>query len=112
VDLRGRRLMVNVAHPRGDRPERGNLGPNDIPARPARMRVSMPEAMPLHPFHPTPHRRISWQATVEPRGDGARPSAWTEREKEEEEGSRRASDREHAPWARGRIEWDDWDEEK
>ncbi len=105
--------MVNVAHPRGDRPERGNLGPNDVPARPARdvdldsrgfASSSFPSDAPPPGFAEGDRGAEGRRRAAERVDRGEKKKKKKGRGERVIENTRRGRE--------GRIEWDDWDEEK
>jgi RNA recognition motif-containing protein len=123
AELRGRRLMVNVAHPRGERPDRGGgegrgssesrgggpSPPADRPERPPRpprepsIRPPFPEAMDQPPpFMESPKS--------EGRRRGERPEKKPKKRKKGASGERGGA----AAPKRGRDrmrDWEDWDED-
>ncbi len=115
VELRGRRLMINVAHPRGERPERpsqergtGEARGGDRPERAPRpprepgTRPSFAEPMEPPPFMDSPK--------AEGRRRGERPEKKPKKRKKGVGSERSAA----AAPKRGRDrvrDWEDWDED-
>jgi nucleolin len=113
VDLRGRRLMVNVAHPRGDRPERGNLGPNEATQRSVRDGSLDPRGFVASTF---PSDAPPPDFAQGDRGaEGRRRAAERVDRGEKKKKKKGRGERDVANTRRGReghIEWDDWEKEK
>jgi RNA recognition motif-containing protein len=113
VDLRGRRLMVNVAHPRGERPERGNLGPNEAPQRPTRDGGLDPRGFGSSPFPsdaPPPDFVLGDRG---PEGRRRAPERIDRGEKKKKKKGRGERDIENTRRGReGHIEWEDWEKDK
>jgi nucleolin len=113
ADLRGRRLMVNIAHPRGERPERASPGSSEGPPRAPREAGTEPrgfgpstfpsEAPP--PGFPEGDRGAEGRRRAAERVDrGEKKKKKKGRGERVVENTRRGRE--------GHIEWDDWDEEK
>jgi RNA recognition motif-containing protein len=113
ADLRGRRLMVNVAHPRGERPERSNLGPNEAPQRPARDAGVDPRGFGSSPFPsdaPPPNFSEGDRGAEGRRRAAERVDRGDKKKKKKGRGERVIENTRRG--REGRIEWDDWDKEK
>jgi nucleolin len=114
ADLKGRRLMINVAHPRGERPDRGP-GSSDLPPRPARETSSSVEQRAFAPAGFSPELPPGGFGESDRGSEGRRraPERVDRGEKKKKKKGRGERISENTRRGRERhIEWDDWDEEK
>ncbi len=105
VEMGGRRLIINIAHPKGERPERPRPRPRDEMSNEPRSMPRSPEADPQ-----------MLEALGEPRRapEGRRRAVKPERSESDKRRKKRsggAADREPARRRKRHGDWEDWDED-